>query len=79
MQPSTPDNKPPAGIAGDGSATTISAAPQLGVTPVAQGYAFGGGGGQGTMAEQQRRAHLYVGNLSPRVTEQSKSRGVEDA
>ncbi|KAJ9115460.1 hypothetical protein QFC22_005218 [Naganishia vaughanmartiniae] len=30
---------------------------------------MGAFGGQGTIQEQQRRAHLYVGNLSPRVTE----------
>lgn len=62
----TPDNK-------DG--TTIAAAPQV----ASGGYAFGAGGGQGTMAEQQRRAHLYVGNLSPRVTEQSELRGASVA
>ncbi|KAJ9111059.1 hypothetical protein QFC19_001257 [Naganishia cerealis] len=78
MQGSTPTNNADAS-----SAATISAAPQpaagtpqsgVGMISPAGAAAYGmqpvmGFGGQGTMQEQQRRAHLYVGNLSPRVTE----------
>ncbi|KAJ9094946.1 hypothetical protein QFC21_005738 [Naganishia friedmannii] len=53
---------PPGGVAAYGT-------PQQQQMMAGGAYAGGQGQGQGTMQEQQRRAHLYVGNLSPRVTE----------
>jgi hypothetical protein len=80
MQQSTPNGN---GKPSEGSSSSISSAPQINgfgqmsssSTTPAQGQAQGHGGqggGLGTMAEQQKRAHLYVGNLSPRVNEQSE-------
>lgn len=59
------------------SGATISAPPQINGFAMMSSSSTKGtpsqpGAVQGTMAEQQKRAHLYVGNLSPRVNEQSE-------
>lgn len=79
MQP--PSNGKPSESSSISAAPQINGFAQMSSSPAqpAQGHGqgqvqgqAGQGGGLGTMAEQQKRAHLYVGNLSPRVNEQSE-------